>query len=587
MSRDINRDELIKLYEEIGLTVSDNNIVKNSSNKKICNFLTNAIEQRVIDGKIYLCINGLGVNGEILPEVILDSNSISRPTWVADKFGFKYSIDKKYINNYIELLQHLCMHIETKHIYNHTGWIYHDNKWGYLHGGGVIGNLDVQVELDESIDNYILPDKITDINKACKMSLKLVDMLESDKGIIFLALVYLSPLIEIISRNIKPPENIVWLWGKTGSRKTSVAKIVLSHFGNFNQKTPSTFNDTITAIELKANMLKDILYLCDDFAPKQNYKDKKIQDSKAEFIIRIYGDRVGKGRSSNRLDIKETNVPRGMILVTGEDIICGESSNARLLSIELNRNSVDLNILTQLQNNSNLLGEAMRGYIEWLLCDMENINELANTLAHNFKYYIDELRNIYKDNVHGRTLESSAWILAGFNCMLSFMRDKNVIDKYEDDSYMSRAVTVVNKLIEDQIELISSNSPTDIFLNTLKESINSKSIRIATLNDKNQVIEENLGYICGYKDKEYYYFYIDKLYSFIIFENKKRGVYLGISQRELMKQLRVRGVVKVDSNNESPKKVIHIKDASDSTGYTTIRPRMLHIERSVIDNFQI
>ncbi|MCG4734626.1 hypothetical protein L0M92_13555, partial [Casaltella massiliensis] len=84
----------------------------------------------------------------------------------------------------------------------------------------------------------------------------------------FLALVYLSPLIEIISRNIKPPENIVWLWGKTGSRKTSVAKIVLSHFGNFNQKTPSTFNDTITAIELKANMLKDILYLCDDFAPK-------------------------------------------------------------------------------------------------------------------------------------------------------------------------------------------------------------------------------------------------------------------------------------------------------------------------------
>ncbi|CEQ15133.1 hypothetical protein [Paraclostridium sordellii] len=107
MSRDINRDELIKLYEEIGLTVSDNNIVKNSSNKKICNFLTNAIEQRVIDGKIYLCINGLGVNGEILPEVILDSNSISRPTWVADKFGFKYSIDKKYINNYIELLQHL------------------------------------------------------------------------------------------------------------------------------------------------------------------------------------------------------------------------------------------------------------------------------------------------------------------------------------------------------------------------------------------------------------------------------------------------------------------------------------------------
>ena len=62
---------------------------------------------------------------------------------------------------------------------------------------------------------------------------------------------------------------------------------------------------------------------------------------------------------------------------------------------------------------------------------------------------------------------------------------------------------------------------------------------------------------------------------------------MGISQRELVKQLRASGIVKVDSNNDSPKKVIHIKDASDSTGYTTIRPRMLQIERSVIDNFQI
>lgn len=176
MNRIINREEIIKLYEEKGLTVSDNNIVMSSSNKKICNFLVNVIEQRVIDGKMYLCINALGINGEVLPEVILDSHTINRPTWVTDNFGFKYSIDKKYINDFIELIQHLCINIKTKYIYDHTGWIYQDNKWIYLHGGGVIGGSDVQVELDESIDNYILPDKISDINKACEMSLKLVDL---------------------------------------------------------------------------------------------------------------------------------------------------------------------------------------------------------------------------------------------------------------------------------------------------------------------------------------------------------------------------------------------------------------------------
>ena len=95
----INRKELIKLYEEIGLNVLDNNTVMNSSNKKICNFLVNVIEQRVIDGKMYLYINALGINGEILPDVILDSYNINRNTWVTDNFGFKYSIDKKYIND--------------------------------------------------------------------------------------------------------------------------------------------------------------------------------------------------------------------------------------------------------------------------------------------------------------------------------------------------------------------------------------------------------------------------------------------------------------------------------------------------------
>lgn len=587
MSMTINREELIKLYEEIGLNVLDNNTVMNSSNKKICNFLVNVIEQRVIDRKIYLCINAIGINGEVLSEVILDSNTINRTTWVVENWGFKYFIDKKYINDFIELIQHLCMEIKTRYIYDHTGWIYQDNKWGYLHGGGVIGNINAKVELDESIDNYVLPDKITDINKACEMSLKLVDLIEDDKGIIFSSLVYLSPLIEIISRRIKPPENILWVWGRTGSRKTSVSKVVLNHFGNFNQKIPATFNDTATVIELKANRLKDTLYLCDDFAPKQDYRDKKIQDSKAEFIIRMYGDRIGKGRSSNMLDIKETTAPRGMILVTGEDIICGESSNARLLSIELNRNSVDLNILTELQNNSHLLSESMRGYIEWLLPEMGNIDLLADTLVYNFKNYMDELRKIYKDDVHGRTIESNAWILLGFGCMLNYMRYKGVIDESEDDEYMDRAVKVIDRLIKEQIKLVSSNSPIDIFLNTLKESINSKSIRIATLNDHNQVIEDKLEHICGYKDKEYYYFYTDKVYSFIEFENKKRGIHLGISQRQLVKQLRVSGIVKVDSNNDSPKKVIHTKDASDSTGYTTIRPRMLQIERSVIENFHI
>ena len=230
----------------------------------------------------------------------------------------------------------------------------------------------------------------------------------------------------------------------------------------------------------------------------------------------------------------------------------------------------------------------MLGYIEWLLYDVEDFEKASNTLIGNFEYYRDILRNMYKKyDVHGRCVEFSAWLLLGFDTMLSYMNYKGIINGDEEEAYMNRAVKVVTGLIDEQTKLVHSNSPIDIFMNTLRESINSKSIRIATLNDQNQVIEDKLEYICGYKDKEYYYFYTDKIYSFISFENKKRGINLGISQRELVKQLRLSGIVKVDSNNDSPKKVIHVRDDSDLTGYTTIRPRMLQIERHKIDNFQI
>ncbi|HBG4973250.1 TPA: hypothetical protein KQF34_003066 [Clostridioides difficile] len=586
MTKNICREELVGSYSELGLKVLDDNSILNSSNKEICNFIPYVTGQKKIDGKNYLCISGLGIDNEQLLEIILDSNSLQKNTWVSDNFGFQYFIDKKLINDFLKIIQKSCRYCETKSVYNHTGWIKENNEWGYLHAGGCIGELNVDINLDDSINNYKLPEKIDDLNIACNMSLKLVDMIKEDKGIILQSLVYLSPLVGIINQKIKPPENVIWLWGKTGSRKTSVAKAYLSHYGNFKTKIPSTFNDTNTAIEIKANLLKDTIYLCDDFAPKQEYREQKNQDTKAEFILRMYGDRIAKGRSSNKLDIKNTNVPRGMALITGENIITGESSNARLISIEVNRESVNLDILTEVQNNSSLLGESMRGYIEWIIEELKDEESFLDTLIYNFESFRTELREKYSD-IHGRTIDSCSWIMLGFYCMLGYMLDKEVINDIQQRHYLIRLKNVIDTLIEDQIKLISSNSPIDIFLNTLKEAINSKSIRVGTLNEQNQVIEDKLEYICGYRDKKYYYFYTDKVYGLIRREQQKQGVHMGITQRELVKQLRDENLVKVDSNNDSPKKVIYERDLNEESGYRQIRPRMLQFDRSIIDNFKI
>ena len=589
MNANIDINKLNELYNEMNINITTENEVHTNSNEVVCNFIPRILGQKIVDGKHKLLISGIGINNTVLPSVLLDLSTIQKNRWPAEYFGFEYYVNKKNMEEFMKIIRQLCKYSDTRNIYNHTGWIIDDNKWSYIHANGCIGDAKVEVELEESINNYCLPDSTENLEEACRLSLQLCDALKDDKGIILQSLVYLSPLVDIINQVSKPPEMVVWLWGKTGSRKTSLARAYLSHFGDFSNKIPCTFNDTKTAVELKANLLKDTLCLCDDFAPKQDYREKKAQDSNAELILRMYGDRVAKGRSSNKLDIKNMNIPRGMMLVTGEGIISGESSNARLLSIDVNRESVNLDILTRIQKNTSILGEAMRGYIEWLMYHLNNKHDLDDTLENilkdNFEFYRDELVDKYGEYVHGRTIESISWLKIGFTCMLQYMVDINIIEESRQKSYEKRLDIVMNNLIDSQIELISSNSPVEEFLNTLKEAIDSNSIKLGTLNSKNQVIDDKTENMYGYRDSDYYYFYLDKIYSFVKWEQQKKGVYMSINQKSLVNQLREEGIVKSDSRNNSPKKVIHVKDATGKDGYKYIRPRLLHIERSKIDNF--
>ena len=65
-----------------------------------------------------------------------------------------------------------------------------------------------------------------------------------------------------------------------------------------------------------------------------------------------------------------------MGLVTGEDLPQGQSSVARFLGAEIKPGDVDLKILTQIQNDGLLLSEAMVGYIQWLIPQMDDLPDM-------------------------------------------------------------------------------------------------------------------------------------------------------------------------------------------------------------------
>jgi hypothetical protein len=78
------------------------------------------------------------------------------------------------------------------------------------------------------------------------------------------AAVWLAPLCSPIR-----PSFVVWLYGRTGSLKSTVAALLTAHYGDFRFDTPPlTWNATANRIERDLAVARDSLLWVDDVVPK-------------------------------------------------------------------------------------------------------------------------------------------------------------------------------------------------------------------------------------------------------------------------------------------------------------------------------
>ena len=93
-----------------------------------------------------------------------------------------------------------------------------------------------------------------------------------------LASAYAAPLSEIVV-----PDFTIWLWGGTGSYKSTVAALILSHYGDFSETNlPLSFESTSNALERSLFLAKDVLTVVDDWRPGVTHTDSGDMDRKAQ-----------------------------------------------------------------------------------------------------------------------------------------------------------------------------------------------------------------------------------------------------------------------------------------------------------------
>ncbi len=525
-------------------------------------------------------IEGYVVGGRFLEPVDIAAKDFAGMNWLTNSWGIEPSIraglGKKDLVR--DAIQNMGVGINRHIIFSHIGWRKLSNGiWAYLHASGAIGADNLTVELNSQLQRYYLPSSVHDHRKAARVSLGFLKLAALDITIPLLALTYLSPLVEAFKIAGLEPNFLLWLHGGTGTRKTSLALVLLCHFGQFAGKNPpASFKDTANALEMKAFATKDSLLLIDDYHPSaSNYEGQKMAQI-AQRVLRMYGDRIGRGRLKSTIDFQRTYPPRGMCLVTGEDLPQGQSSMARFLGLELGKDQVDLERLTEHQNNSGLLGQAMSDYIAWLQPQMDS---LPNKLKDEFvKYRMD----MQKQAVHGRLGEAAAWLLVAFEMMIRFMVHNQAIKVEKAEKIKVAAKKIMTKLVKLHGGLVNHETPVEIFCKTLHELIISKKAALITLKDGSDSLDY-FGEIIGWADDEFMYLKPIVVYNMVSQCLRKHDEIIPVRQRTLWKHLDEAGLLYTEIENGERRHLVK-KTIPHKRGKKGDRLRLLHVKRVKFEN---
>ena len=508
--------------------------------QKISDFVAipqeNIVKEFETSTERFVEVLGYTASGDFLPPIMLEVGQYEAMNWIAQKWGLSVTVElprQKNLAHIWRVSQELGREFaKDTIIYTHMGWRRIGDRWCYLHSGGVIGDEVAQVELARDVVGYTLPDHTDSYQEAVKASLCMKDVAPSEISVPLLALVYLSPLNEFFRQAGCEPAFVTMLTGPTGTMKSTLAALALCHFGQFTAKSlPGSFNDTRNALDVKGFALKDTLMVVDDFYPSAYRSEYAKMASTLQWLLRSFGDRSGRARMTSDIKLREVYVPRGNLLVTGEDVPSLEQSGlARQLMLEINPGDVDKEKLSDLQGDSFLLGQAMRGYIEWLIPQADTLKDV---LLEKFTAYRQQAQS-----GHPRLAEVMAWLRIGYEMFLDYAVSCDVIPSDSRQLLLDEALGGFKKLASRQAVVMKDDTPVSQFLSALNEMLATEQCHCIKLDDEGAAHGglKGRGFL-GYVDSAYYYLHPDTAMATVTDFYKRRGVHFSITKTMLLKQL--------------------------------------------------
>lgn len=530
-----------RLYE----TVAGKN---GSFERLLCNFVPWITAEITLDDgaetTTWIRMRGIHESGRPLPEIELSAAELAGFNWLAQRWGMDCILEVgKTVKDCVRhAIQTTAAGAEKKTVYAVTGWKNINGKWMYL----MPGDEEITVNLPDKMSGYVMERKCDPLDIQTAASLLWQSVAPEEIMLPLLSFTFLSPLNHFLKAAGCEPKFVLFLSGKTGSRKSTLAALMLSFFGKFTaSELPLSFRDTANSILHNAFSLKDVLICIDDLHPSSRQEEQKMNGT-AQAVMRAYGDRTGKGRLRADSTPMESRPPQGNAIITAEfapDI--GESGTARYFALELKEKDVDLETLTAFQKEAanGTLQRCMFAYTEWLresfLFSDESVQKFQKYLHSRFLFYRDSFRS-NGIHCHGRVPETVAHLQIGMEFLLRFLYERGSFAEDWCNEIAERFQQILYQLAAKQAESIDEDKPTHVFIRKLFSLLESNQ---AHLLDRNVVNELGFGTCIGYQDDEFLYLYNEVAHKLVRKFCEEQGENFSVSSKSLLKALAEEGLI--------------------------------------------
>lgn len=443
----------------------------------------------------HLRIKGSLASGESLPSANVSAKEFPSLNWVIERWGTRAVIFPNARGHVPTAIQLMSKDVRHREIFAHTGWRYINEEWMYLSASGALGasglHADVEVDADfGQIKDFgvEVPCDAEELRSAVVASSWVLRLARPDVAYPLLAATFRAVIAEVL-----PVDYSLFISGYTGARKSAVAAIVQAHFGReFHGKhLPANWTSTENSLEKQAFLAKDSVLVVDDFLPAGGGYDGSAYYKKAERVLRGQGNQAGRQRMFRDGALRAAYHPRGLILSTGEDLPRGQSLRARMLTLEIRKDEVNLEALTSLQaaGESGLLAKCLGGFIRWIAPQVDQLKDIlpaTKTTHRNAAQALD---------AHSRTPDIVADLMIGLDLFLQYAMQTGVIDQQTWATHREHGWGALLEAGNRQKGLVQEESPVERYLDLLNTALASGWGHLQSLEGKAPSTPQSFGWV--------------------------------------------------------------------------------------------